>query len=89
MQKSMIILNLDLSRTGTGSTGGTSAGTGAWTWSPSIRPASSRCSRISWTKVMSEREREVESSFYSESWPWLELGSCPFMHNRSLASTTL
>ena len=32
-----------------------------------------------------ESEREITSSFYSETWPMLEPGPCTYMHNRSLA----
>ena len=39
------------SRTGTGSTAETSAGSAAWTWSPSRRPSSSRCLPKSCSKV--------------------------------------
>ena len=36
-----------------------------------------------------ERIKVCESSFYSETWPRLELGPCPYMHNRSPYSTTI
>ena len=27
--------------------------------------------------------RKIESLFYAETWPWLEPGPCPYMHDRS------
>ena len=36
-----------------------------------------------------ERWREIEISFYSETWPRLKPGPCTYMHNHWPKATTL